>query len=70
MKLCSAHDINVVKFYPYNGNFISGGSIGGQIVVWDLQTEWDKVENFKPIKDENWISNFMVSFNLRKTTVY
>lgn len=62
MKLYYHHDINTIKFDPYNGEFLAGGSRSGQLVLWSVETEFDKLRHKTSVEEQDIIAEFMVSF--------
>ncbi|XP_070342845.1 dynein axonemal intermediate chain 3 isoform X2 [Equus asinus] len=47
LMLESPDDIFCFKFCPSDPNIIAGGCINGQIVMWDITTHADRIENIK-----------------------
>lgn len=41
--------ITIIKFSVYNLNFVAGGSIGGEVCVWDLTDIIDEINKINPI---------------------
>lgn len=61
MKLYNVHDINTIKFDSDDGDLLVGGSVSGQIVLWDLHNAFEIEEDGEDLIDElNIISDFMV----------
>lgn len=61
MKLYNVHDINTIKFDSYDGDLLVGGSVSGQIILWDLHNAFEIEEDGENLTDElNILSDFMV----------
>jgi len=45
LELTAPREVTTVKFCPYDGNLIVGGTINGQIIIWDITDRLKKVEH-------------------------
>lgn len=45
LELESLREISCISFCPYNGNIIVGGTINGQIIIWDITNRIEKIES-------------------------
>lgn len=45
LELATAREITCISFCPYDENVVVGGTINGQLVIWDLKGRLRKVEN-------------------------
>lgn len=44
LELEAIREISCISFCPYNGNIILGGTVNGQIIIWDITNRLQKVE--------------------------
>jgi dynein intermediate chain 3, axonemal len=52
LELNSPREIISIKFCPYDGNVIIGGTINGQIIIWDIRDRLHKVEHIEVLSPE------------------
>ncbi|NXE66469.1 WDR63 protein, partial [Calcarius ornatus] len=50
--LKAPEDICCFQFSPSNPNFIAGGCVDGQVVLWDISKHEEKLESTKPVVEE------------------
>lgn len=44
LELEAIREISCISFCPYNGNVIIGGTVNGQIVIWDISNRLERIE--------------------------
>jgi dynein intermediate chain 3, axonemal len=44
LELESIREISCISFCPYDGNIIVGGTVNGQIIIWDLKNRFESIE--------------------------
>lgn len=44
LELEAIREITCISFCPYNGNIVLGGTVNGQIIIWDISNRLQKVE--------------------------
>ncbi|CRL02297.1 CLUMA_CG015432, isoform A [Clunio marinus] len=44
LELEAIREISCISFCPYNGNIIVGGTLNGQIIIWDITGRLQKIE--------------------------
>lgn len=44
LELEAIREITCISFCPYNGNLILGGTVNGQIIIWDISNRLQKIE--------------------------
>lgn len=44
LELKSLREISAISFCPYDGNVIIGGTVNGQIIIWDIKNRLEKSE--------------------------
>jgi WD40 repeat protein len=52
LELESLREISCISFCPYDSNVIIGGTINGQILIWDIKNRLEKVENEQTLTPE------------------
>lgn len=56
LELASIREITCITFCPYDENVLIGGSVTGQIIIWDLKNRLKRVE-MEEILTENQLQN-------------
>ncbi|XP_055638319.1 dynein axonemal intermediate chain 3 isoform X2 [Toxorhynchites rutilus septentrionalis] len=49
LELRSDREVTALSFCPYDGNLLLGGLVTGQIIIWDLSRQLDRVERVEDI---------------------
>uniref|UniRef100_A0A1B6CBV5 WD repeat-containing protein 63 n=1 Tax=Clastoptera arizonana TaxID=38151 RepID=A0A1B6CBV5_9HEMI len=44
LRLDSPYEVTCVEFCPHNGNILAGGTVSGQVVVWDITGRIEELE--------------------------